>query len=249
MRKVVVAYSGGVDSTFLLKMACDALGRENVLAVIAKSETYPERELKSAKRLAREIGAPYRVISTKEINIKGYSRNPVNRCYFCKRELMGRLKKIAEEKSFFHVIDGSNYDDRHDVRYGEKALKNLGIKSPLAAAHIGKDEIRRLSMRLGLMTHDKPSFACLASRIPHGSRITKKRLLRIDRAEEYLRGLGFRQVRVRDYGDMARIEVEKVEIKKFLKQDLDKISRRFRNLGYKHTSIDLSGYRTGSMNT
>jgi len=248
LESAVIAYSGGVDSTFLLKIAIDTLGKENVLAVIAKSETYPSRELKNAKLLAEDIGANYKVISTKEIDIKGYRENPINRCYFCKKELMKRLKEIAVKNRLENVIDGTNYDDRLDIRYGKKALVELGIKSPLFEAKITKNDIRSLSKELGLPTYNKPSFACLASRIPYNSIITKDRLKRIERAEDYIKKLGFKQVRVRDYDNLARIEVEKNEIKKFLRRDTGKIQKRFNNLGYRYVTLDLEGYRTGSMN-
>ena len=248
LKSVIVAYSGGVDSTFLLKMAVDTLGKDNVLAVIAKSETYPKREYESAVRLARQMRAPFKVISTKEIDIKGYRKNPVNRCYYCKRELMQRLKSMAKKMKFENVIDGTNYDDRLDTRYGSKALRELGVKSPLHEAKITKADIRKFSKKLRLSTHSKPSFACLASRIPSGSIITKKRLERVDRSEEFLQNLGFRQVRVRDYEDIARIEVEKAEIRKFLRLNLSEITRCFNKLGWRHVTLDLAGYRTGSMN-
>ena len=245
---VVIAYSGGVDSTFLLKVALGVLGRDKVLAVIAKSETYPKREFKNAVALTKKIGVQHKVISTKEIDIKGYRANPVNRCYYCKKELMRRLKSIARQKRFRHVADGTNYDDRLDTRYGTKALKELGVKSPLFIAKITKDDIRKTSKKLGLPTYDKPSFACLASRIPYHSTITKKRLNKIDKAETYLQKLGFRQVRVRDYENLARIEVEKEDIKKFLRLDLNKVNSYFKRLGYRYVTLDLAGYRTGSMN-
>ncbi len=248
LKSVVVAYSGGVDSTYLLKMAVDTLGKNNVLAVIAKSKTYPRRELIGAESLVKKMRIPYKIISTKEIDIDGYRRNPVNRCYYCKKELMQRLKQIAKRGGFKNVTDGTNYDDRLDVRYGKRALEELGVKSPLFIAKLTKDDIRGGSKALGLPTYDKPSFACLASRIPYRSTITKKRLDRIDGAESYLQKLGFRQVRVRDYDALARIEVDNADIKKFLRLDLNKICRYLNRLGYRYITLDLAGYRMGSMN-
>lgn len=249
LKSVVIAYSGGVDSTFLLKTAVDTLGRDNVLAVTARSETYPVRELKEAKALARQICARHKIIDTSELGIKGFKDNPVNRCYYCKKELFSKLKVIAKAEVLRHCIDGTNYDDLKDIRYGRLAAKELDVRSPLLEAGLGKADIRRFSRQLGLGTWDKPSFACLASRFPHKTRITKDKLSIVEKAEWLLRGFGIKQVRVRHYGDLARIEVYPEDIKKLIgPKNSKRISQEFKKLGFKYTTVDLEGYRTGSMN-
>jgi len=249
LKSVVIAYSGGVDSTFLLKAAVDTLGRKNVLAVTARSETYPLREFKDAKEYAGQISARHKIINTSELAIKGFKNNPVNRCYYCKKELFSKLKEIAKAEALRYCIDGTNYDDLKDIRYGRKAAKELGIKSPLVEAKITKRDIRKFSRAIGLKTWDKPSFACLASRFPHKSEITKNKLSVVDKAEEFLRRFGVRQVRVRHYGDLARIEVYPEDIKRIIEpKNIRQISREFRRLGFRYTTVDLEGYRTGSMN-
>jgi uncharacterized protein len=246
---VVIAYSGGADSTFLLKVAVDALGRKNVLAVTARSETYPLREFREARECARQIGARHKIINTSELAIKGFKNNPVNRCYYCKKELFSKLKKIAKIEELRHCIDGTNYDDLKDVRYGRVAAGELGVKSPLVEAKITKRDIRRFSKAMGLRTWDKPPFACLASRFPHKTRITREKLSAVDKAEEFLRGLGARQVRVRHHGNLARIEVYPEDIKKLTApKNSGRINQRFSKLGFTYVAVDLAGYRTGSMN-
>lgn len=247
--RLLIAYSGGVDSTFLLRVARDVLGNENVMAVIARSETYPEREYREAVRYLRKEGIQYKVIITDELKLRGFRDNPVNRCYFCKKELFARLVRMKKRLRFNAVADGSTVDDLLDIRYGTKARDELGVISPLQQAGMTKQEIRNRSRALGLATHNKPSFACLASRFPHNSRITRKRLIRVDRAEEYIKRLGFAQVRVRDYGDWARIELYEKEMRRALEEATrKKIVRFFRTLGYGNITLDLQGYRTGSMN-
>jgi len=246
---VVVAFSGGVDSTFLLRVASDTLGRNNVLAVIARSETYPRREYDEALAFVKDSGIPHKVISTDELKIKNYSNNPVDRCYYCKKELFGKIDAIRNSRGFGAVLDGTNYDDRLDVRHGTRAAAELGVVSPLSRAKFTKDNIRYFSRKLGLKTHNKASFACLASRFPHSHRITRGKLNRVDRAEEFIKSLGYAQVRVRDYGDMARIELYKSDIKKFAaKGHAPKVSAYLKRLGYAFVTLDLEGYRTGSMN-
>jgi len=247
LKSVVVAYSGGVDSTFLLKMATTVLGKENVLAVSAKSETYPSREAREARKIAAKLKAHYKVINTSELNIKNFSKNPVNRCYFCKKELFQKLKKTAEKNKYNAVVDGTNHDDLSDWRAGRRAAKELGVRSPLAEAKFTKNDIRFLSNKLMLPTAKKPSFACLASRFPYNHTITKKKLSIVDKAENFLRDLGFGQVRVRFYDQLARIEVGADKIKKLvnLRQT---ILKEFKKLGFIYVTIDLEGYRTGSMN-
>jgi len=245
---VVVAFSGGVDSTFLLRTALDVLGRRKVVAVIAKSETYPKSELKEALKFVKANDIDCKVINTYELKIKGYKNNPVNRCYFCKKELFSKLSDIKKKLTFNEVLDGTNYDDRLDIRHGRQARDELAVKSPLEKAKITKDDIRRYSKKIGLPTYNKPSFACLASRFPYELPITKRKLERVDKAEKYLKKCGFTQVRVRDYNGLARIEVYKSEIRKFLTADLNSICRYLQSIGYKYVTLDLEGYRTGSMN-
>ncbi len=247
LQSVVIAYSGGLDSTFLLKIALDTLGKDNVLAVTAKSETYPSRELKEALRTVKELGAPYTTIKTRELDVRNFKKNPINRCYYCKKELFKRLKKIAHDRGLKNVIDGSNKDDLKDVRFGMEAARELGVKSPLVEASIGKGYIRRLSRRMHLKTWSKPSFACLASRIPYYNKIDKKTLKKVDEAEDFLRRLNVKQVRVRACKDTARIEVKRADFGRVLKIS-ERIVRRFKRLGFTYISLDLQGYRTGSMN-
>jgi uncharacterized protein len=245
--RVVVCYSGGVDSTLLLKAAADALGRQNVLALIARSQTYPEREIEEAVTFARASGIDYEVIETDEMGDDCFLSNTSERCYFCKRHLFGRAWEIARQRGFDYVAEGSNVDDRSDYRPGRRAGLELAIKSPLLEAGLSKADIRSVSAALGLPTHDKPSLACLASRIPYGTRIEAETLKRIERAEEFLRGLGIGQVRVRYHGQVARIEV--------LEEDFDKvmaargeIADALTQAGFLYVTLDLKGYRTGSMN-
>lgn len=245
---VLVAYSGGLDSAFLLKVAVDTLGKENVLAVTARSETYPFSEYKEAIQIARKIGARHMTIKTSELGIRNFKDNPVNRCYYCKKELFTKLVDIAKTRKLASVLDGTNYDDLKDIRYGRQAAEELGIESPLLIAGIGKKDIRRFSRKLGLPTWSKPPFACLASRIPFDSRITAEKLGKIERAEDYLRSLGFRQVRVRLHDNMARLEFYRSDFHRILKKNAsERIVNKLRSLGFKYVSLDLEGYRTGSM--
>ncbi len=250
MKSVVLAFSGGLDSTFLLKMALSAIGGENVLAVTAKSDVFPEREYKSAKELAKKLNAGFITIHTKEMKNSTFLKNPVNRCYYCKKELFTQLISIAGKKGFNVIIDGFNYDDRKDMRYGSRAAKELGIRSPLDEARIGKDDIRIFSRALQLPTWDKPSFACLASRFPYHHKITKEKLKKVDMAEDFLYKRGFKQVRVRAHNNIARVELANDDIKRLLSnQHLQKdITRRLKQLGFFYVTLDLEGYRTGSMN-
>jgi uncharacterized protein len=249
LTSVLVAFSGGVDSTFLLKVCLDTLGSDNVLAVTAKSATYPERELNDAVRLAGMLGARHRIIESEELDIPGFSDNPPERCYYCKKELFGKLLDIAHREGLNFVVDGSNFDDTGDFRPGMRAVRELGVRSPLKESGITKEDIRTMSKRMGLPTWDKPSFACLSSRFPYGEKITKEKLKRVARAEEVLRDLGFSQYRVRSHDDIARIEVESGEMSRFFDRDLrEQVAHKIKQAGFSYVTLDLLGYRTGSMN-
>ncbi len=248
MGKVLVAYSGGVDSTFLLKVAGDVLA-DKVLAVIAASETYPEQERKEAAKLAKRLNIRYRIIHTSELEDPDFISNPPQRCYFCKKELFSKLKKMAKAEGISYILDGSNYDDRLDFRPGAKAARELGIRSPLREAGLGKQEIRQLSRRFSLPTWNKPSLACLASRIPYYVKIETKSLKQVAKAEDYLRRIGFSQIRVRHHGRTARIEIDQDEFPRIIaKRVREAVVSNFRKFGYIYITLDLVGYRTGSMN-
>ncbi|MBM7573327.1 ATP-dependent sacrificial sulfur transferase LarE [Aquibacillus albus] len=247
LESVVVAFSGGVDSTFLLQVALNVLGPENVLAVTADSETYPSTELEEAKRLAKIMGAPHQVIETSELNIPGYAENNKNRCYFCKQGLFEEIKPILDQKGFKNVVYGLIADDMSEHRPGTRAAKEQGVRGPLQEANLFKEEIRELSKQMNLSTWDKPSFACLSSRIAYGERITIEKLNKVEKAERYLKGLGLRQIRVRTHGDIARIEVEPHEMVLVLPHN-DEITSKLRSFGYKYITLDLAGYKSGSMN-
>ncbi len=244
----VVAYSGGVDSTLLLKAAVEVLG-ERALAVTAESETYPRREGGEAVRLAKELGARHRLIETSELAIEHFANNPPERCFYCKKELFGSLVGIAREEGLEAVLDGSNADDTSDYRPGMQAASELGVRSPLQEAGLRKDDIRQISRELGLPTWDKPAFACLASRFPYGERITAEKLLRVGAAEDLVRNLGVTQVRVRDHGEIARIEVSREDFDVVMRSaNRERIAAELRKLGYLYITLDLEGYRSGSMN-
>ena len=246
LKRVVIAYSGGLDSTFLLKASVDTLGKKNVLAVTARSETYPSSEYREAVKLAKRIGSRHLTIHTEEFNMRTFRSNPVNRCYYCKRELFKKLDKINDVYKMAYVLDGTNYDDLKDVRYGRKAAGELGVRSPLLESKLTKADIRKFSKKLRLSTWDKPSFACLASRVPFNDVITRANLQRIDKAENYLRQLGFKQFRVRAHEAIARVEVLTSELEKAIKLR-NLITTKLKQLGFIYVTLDLCGYRTGSM--
>lgn len=247
LQSVVVAFSGGVDSTFLLKVSVDVLGKDNVLAFIGLSPTCPDREIEAAKGLATFIGAEYLIEETSEINDLRFVENNKSRCYFCKTHLFVTAKEIAARRGLLHVVEGSNLDDMDDFRPGRKACAEQGVRSPLLEANLTKNEIRELSKQLSLPTYDKPSYACLSSRIPYGTAINEVILKKIERSEDFIQRLGIRQVRVRYLGDTARIEVLREDFGTIL-ANKDFITGTLSQYGFVHVALDLRGYQTGSMN-
>ena len=246
-QSVIVAFSGGQDSALLLKICSLVLVPEKILAVTAISASYPKEELDKAKLLAKEIGVKLQIIKTAELSKLNFKANSLQRCYFCKKELFTKLWSIAHKKDFKFVLDASNFSDQADYRPGNIAKKELKIKSPLLEAGFTKSDIRQLSRKLGLSSWNKPSLACLASRVPYGTKISALLLKKINLAESYLRDLGFRQVRLRHYGKLCRIEVEKSQIVRLLSKR-QAIVVYLKNLGYCKVTVDLEGYRTGSLN-
>ena len=244
----VVAFSSGVDSTFLLRVAHEELG-ERVVAATIRSHTFPKRELDEAAAFCRAEGVRHKIIDSEELDIPGFAENPPDRCYHCKRELFSKLLAFARENGLAAVLEGSNLDDDGDYRPGRRAIRELGIVSPLHEAGLTKTEIRALSREMGLPTSDKPSFACLASRFPYGERITAAALERVERAEQWLldAGLGLKQLRVRSHGDLARIEVPPDAIPRLAARAAE-IAAAFKDIGFAYVALDLRGYRTGSMN-
>lgn len=248
MSSVLVAFSGGVDSTFLLKTAVDVLG-DKAAALTATSPTYPDREFQDAKRLAKEIGARHIIVESNELLIPKFADNTDRRCFYCKSELFEICNEKAKDIGFATVADGSNADDLRDYRPGREAAKNLGVRSPLVEAGLSKFEIRQTSKSLGLETWKKPSFACLSSRFPYGTKITEERLDKVEKCEEILRELGFSQFRVRYHNEIVRIETPPDEINRFSDESVrDAIVKGFKAQGFIYITLDLQGYRTGSMN-
>jgi len=245
---VAIAFSGGVDSTLLLKVAHDVL-RENAVAVTVRSHVLTDRELCDAIGFCKEESIEHIILDVDELQIEGFAENPPDRCYLCKTEVLKRIRQTAGEKGIRFVAEGSNLDDDSDYRPGMRAVQEQGVLSPLRDAFLTKEEIRMLSNQLGLKTWDKPSFACLASRIPYGEIITAQKLSMIERAEGKLADLGLRQLRVRCHGNLARIETDEEGFRLFSDRSIrEEIYRFFREIGFEYTAIDLLGYRTGSMN-
>ncbi len=248
MESALLAYSGGVDSTFLLKVVRDVLG-DNVMAVTAKSIIYPSFEIEEAANIANDLGVNYLTINNDALSNPNFTSNPPDRCYWCKKDLFSQLVTLAKEHNLKYIIDGSNFDDINDFRPGSKAASELGVRSPLKEAKLNKAEIRDLSKSLNLPTWNKPSLACLASRFPYGMTITDNELSIVNNAEEFLRAQGIGNVRVRHHGRIARIEVPEEEIAKLAEKKLrNNIVSKFKEIGYSYVTIDMEGYRTGSMN-
>ena len=243
-----VAFSSGVDSTFLLRVAHEELG-DRAVAVTVRSSTFPRRELDEAVAFCRSEGIRHEVIDSNELDIPGFAENPPDRCYLCKKSIFGTIMAFAQANGFAAVLEGSNMDDDGDYRPGMRAIRELGVGSPLHDAGLTKAEIRALSREMGLSTAEKPSFACLASRFPYGERITAEGLVRVERAERWLReaGLGLSQLRVRSHGGLARIEVPPGDIA-HVAAHAPEISTAFKECGFAYTALDLQGYRTGSLN-
>ena len=249
LESVAVAFSSGVDSTFLLFAAVEALGKDNVMAITARSCSFPKREFDETVTFCKSRGIKHEVCESEELEIEGFRENPKNRCYLCKRELFEKIGSIAENSGMKAVVEGSNVDDEGDYRPGLTAVKELNVKSPLRAVGLYKAEIRELSKKFDLPTWDKPSFACLASRFVYGETISEEKLSMVDKAEQLLLDMGFRQVRVRIHGNIARIEVESSEIERIAwSGNRERIAEAFKSYGFSYVTLDLLGYRTGSMN-
>jgi pyridinium-3,5-biscarboxylic acid mononucleotide sulfurtransferase len=248
MDKALIAYSGGIDSTLVAKIAYDVLG-DRAIAVTAESPSLLPEDLEDARIQAAEIGIPHKIVQTHEIDNPNYASNPVNRCYFCKSELHDTLKPLALEWGYPYVVDGVNADDLHDYRPGIQAAKERGARSPLAEVGITKAEVREIAKQLGLPWWDKPAQPCLSSRFPYGEEITIAKLQRVGRAEVYLRRLGWKNIRVRSEGETARIEVLPDQVKEFVLQtDLPSLVEAFQGYGFLYVTLDLEGYRSGKLN-
>ncbi|MBI4428655.1 MAG: ATP-dependent sacrificial sulfur transferase LarE [Ignavibacteriales bacterium] len=249
MESVAIGFSGGIDSTLLIRVATEVLGNK-ALAVIGRSETYPTREFEEAIALAEQFGSRFKVVATEETDDLKFRENPPDRCYFCKTELFGKLNAIADKEGIRWIADGTITDDMGDFRPGMRAKAEQNVRSPLLEASFSKDDVRALAKNLGIPTWDKPSFACLSSRFPYGFGITKENLMKVDEAETYMRDLGFRFFRVRHHDEKtARLEIGKQEFHRIFEDDLrDQIVQHFKKLGFVYVTLDLQGYRAGSMN-
>lgn len=247
--KALVAFSGGVDSTLLLRLSRDVLGPANVTAVTGVSQTYTPEEKRTARRAARELGVRHVLIETDELACADFSSNPPDRCYHCKRELFGKIAALARTLGLDAFYDASNVDDLSDYRPGRRATEELGVVSPLVLAGFTKKDVRALSKRLGLQTWDKPANPCLASRVPYGTPITLETLAKVQAGEKFLRGLGFPVVRLRHHGELARIEVPAADRGRLLRPaTAGKIAKKLRSIGYLWTAVDIEGYSMGSLN-
>jgi uncharacterized protein len=244
----LVAFSGGVDSSLALAIAARALPKDRVLAVTSNNETYLPSELDLAREFADSLGVEHLIVNTRELDNPDYASNPANRCYFCKSTLYSDLRNIAERRGYACVVDGANADDEGDYRPGRMAAKELEVVSPLSVARVSKVEVRELAKHLGLPSWDKPALACLSSRFPYGQEITSEKLAQVARAEEYLRREGFRQVRVRHHGEIARLEVGTEEMERAFTLR-EEISAELKDAGFLYVALDLSGYTSGSLNT
>ena len=245
--KILIAFSGGVDSSLVAKIAYDVLGKK-ALAITLTSETFSKRELENAKRIAKEIGIPHKTVKSSELRNDKFVKNPENRCYYCKKEEALILKRIANEKGIKYIADGVNLSDFNEHRPGIKAVNEQGFIHPLVEAGIKKYDVKYLAKAVGLSNWDMSSTTCIASRIPYNEKITKEKLKRIEDAESFILSLGFKQVRVRSHGDIARIEVSKDEIEKFTDTRIQKkVANKLRKIGFRYVTVDLEGYRSGSM--
>ena len=248
LESVAIAYSGGVDSNFLLKVAKDTLG-DKVIAVTLHAMMHSDREIEEAINYAKEFQVNHIVVNIDNFKVEKFIENNIDRCYHCKREVFNTVKEVAKKHNIKYVLDGTNLDDLGDFRPGLKALEELNIISPLKESKLTKEDIRILSKEMNLNTYNKPAFACLATRIPYGTKITKDLLKKIEKSEEYLVSIGFKQFRVRAHNDIARIEVGKDEIHKFFNKDLlNKTDKKLKEIGFKYVTLDMAGYEMGSMN-
>ena len=245
---VAVAFSSGVDSTFLLYAAKEALG-DRLIAVTASSCSFPERELKEAEAYCRKMDVKHFIVKSEELEIEGFSHNPKNRCYLCKHELFEKIRAVADEQGIAEIAEGSNLDDNGDYRPGLQAVAELGMKGPLRHCGFSKQDIRDMSQYLNIPTWNKQSFACLSSRFPYGDLISEEKLKMVDKAEQLLLDMGFHQLRVRIHGDVARIELDPSEFDKFMKEEVrTEVYSRFKEYGFAYVALDIMGYRMGSMN-
>ena len=248
LESVVIAYSGGVDSNFLLKVAKDTL-KDKVIAVTINAMMHSNREIEESINYAKEFGVNHIVVNIDNFKVEEFIKNNSDRCYHCKKEVFKTIKEIAAKHNIKYVLDGTNLDDLGDFRPGLKALEELDIISPLKECELTKEDIRKLSKEMNLNTYNKPAFACLATRIPYGTKITKELLKKIEKSEEYLVSIGFNQFRVRAHKDIARIEVGKDEIHKFFNEDLlNKTNNKLKEIGFKYVTLDMAGYEMGNMN-
>ena len=249
MGRLALAFSGGTDSAFLLKAATETLAADDILALTARSPLFPAWETREAEELAAQLGVNHLLVDFDVLAIPGVADNPPDRCYHCKYNIFQKLLHLAEARGFSILTDGANLDDLSDYRPGSRAAADLGVVSPIREAGLTKAEVRHLSREKNLPTWDKPAFACLASRVPYGQSITLEKLAMVEKAEQYLRGLGFREIRVRHHGDVARLEVGRGERRRFFDENLlDEIQQRLAAFGFTFVALDLAGYRTGSLN-